>query len=86
MLAQVPGSHRAERLCCKINAHVVQDRLIVQEGILTMPSVFFTRRETVMLQKIQFVIANLASIVNAFANPTCNGNARFEAWLFARLG
>src|SRR6266851_299116 len=38
-----------------------------------------------MFQEVQLCVLNFASKVRALAHPTCNGNARLEAWLFACL-
>jgi hypothetical protein len=52
MMAQRPRGHETKGLRCKINVHIIQDCLIVKECVLTMPDVFFMRREVVVLQQV----------------------------------
>ena len=68
-----------------INVHVMQDCLIVKEGVMPTLSICHWKREVSMFHEIQLCMLNLVSKVWAPAHPTCNGHARLEAWLFACL-
>jgi hypothetical protein len=49
MIAQCLWGYRTKGLRYKINMHIIQDCLIIKECVLTMPDIFFTRREVVVL-------------------------------------
>ena len=85
VLVQRSRGHTSKGLSCKINAHVVQDCFVVEEGVLAMMHIFSSMWEVMVFQEVQLIITNLSSEVRAFAHPMRNGDACLEARLFAHL-
>ena len=85
MFAQGTRSYSAQVLSSKINAHVLQDSFVVEEGVVATPGIHFRKREASILQEVQLNVLDLISKVRASAHPACNGHACLEAWLFAWL-
>jgi hypothetical protein len=52
MLAQCVGCDISQDASGEINTHIVQDRFIVEEGVVAFPCMHFMRGEVVMFQEI----------------------------------
>ena len=52
MFAQGTRSYSAQVLSSKINAHIVQDSFIVEEGVMTTPDIRLRKREASILQEV----------------------------------
>jgi hypothetical protein len=50
MLGQESRVHCSESLSCKVNADIMQEGFIVEEGVMAMPDKCFRRGEVLMLQ------------------------------------
>ena len=85
MLAQGQWNYKSQGLCGKINVHIVQHGLIVEEGMMATLGICFRKREASMFQEIQLSMSNFTCKVRALAHLRCNGEACFEAWLFGYL-